>query len=80
MAYSLSFNPKLSGSVRQHLGLPTFVEESKRNPTVSTLMLDVLEPVRHVGNAAQAKAEAAQECSSTNSKASAARPSINYMR
>jgi hypothetical protein len=52
MAYSLSFNPKLSGSVRQHLGLPTFVEESKRNPTVSTLMLDVLEPVRHVGNAA----------------------------
>jgi len=59
MAYSLSFNPKLSGSVRQHLGLPTFVEESKRNPTVSTLMLHVLEPVRHVRNAAQAKADAA---------------------
>lgn len=69
------FNPKLSGSVRQHLSLPTFMEKSKRNPTVSTPMLHVLEPTRHVGNAAQAKAEAAQECSSTNFEALAARPS-----
>jgi hypothetical protein len=36
-------------------------------------MLHVLEPVRHVGDAAQAKAEAAQECGSTNSEASVAR-------
>ena len=37
-------------------------------------MLHVLKPVRHVGNAAQAQAEAAQECSSTNFEALAARP------
>jgi hypothetical protein len=66
LSLSLSIQPRLSGSASQHLGLPATMPKSKRNTTVSTLMFHVLEPAREIGDAAQAKAEAAQECSNTN--------------
>ena len=66
--YNLSFTGfrhRLGALMCQHLGLSTTVPERKWDTAATTLMLDVLEPTREVGNTAQAKATAAQQGSKT---------------